>query len=306
MILKGTKYNKANIFINRKVEEWAGIFSEEIKAKILSAWTEGSLFVTGGSVLSVITGSEINDIDLYCSDIDLVKSIVTSINYKNIDPLIGYVLPRDFDYNDEGISLSKELEDNVEGLIDCRFQDPVAFTKTKNKGVRLQYASSSALSYTNGIQLITRFVGTPEEIHSNFDFTICTGLLQRGVFSIDPVVLQAIAEKELKYMKDSQYPLAGLFRVIKYVKKGYNIRHMSLLQIALELQNIDLTNPKVLKDQLNGVDQVYTSWIIKAINDYAGEIDTSVIYQIIEQCLDGGSYEMALESTEPLDEEKPF
>lgn len=293
--LSGLQYTKSKEVIDRNIKAWAKSIRDcTLQDRVLEAFKIGDLYVTGGSVLSAITGSKLNDFDVYCSDPELVRDIV---KYFNTDAEMVSVIPRGSEYAEEGLLFVEGIDPDMEGFIDLDSQ--VATSTGSKKDCALAYRSSSAYSFNNGVQLITRFVGSPEQIHKFFDFTICKGVYFAGEFYIKPEHLQHVAERQLVY-DGSMYPLATLFRIPKYLNRGYRIRHLTQVKIAVQLSELNLGNPKVLRDQLNGVDQVYTKHLLEAFEKLS-DLSTSFICSLIDEMLANG--QVAYSSVETEDSE---
>jgi hypothetical protein len=106
------------------------------------------------------------------------------------------------------------------------------------------FISANAITLSDKIQLIFRFVGDPDVIHENYDFvhtknywTNANGVVFNGA------ALAATLAKELVYT-GSKYPLCSMFRIKKFIERGW-------------INELDLKNVDVLKEQLIGVDYMY-------------------------------------------------
>ena len=119
------------------------------------------------------------------------------------------------------------------------------------------FISTNAITLSNKIQLIIRFYGDAEEIHSNYDFVHVTNYwtANTGVV-INQEALMCIINKELKYM-GSKYPLASLIRTRKFIKRGWQINAGQYVKMAFQISELDLNDIYVLEDQLVGVDSIY-------------------------------------------------
>lgn len=125
------------------------------------------------------------------------------------------------------------------------------------------FMSSNAITLSDDIQIIIRFFGSPEEIHENFDFIHCQNYYVYSENKLFTSVesLEATLSKELIY-HGSKYPLCSLIRLRKFIKRGWYINAGQILKIALNLQEFDLSDVNVLRDQLIGADSAYFLGII--------------------------------------------
>ena len=151
------------------------------------------------------------------------------------------------------------------------------------------FLSSNAISLRNGLQLILRFYGEPSEIHSTFDFTHCTcyWVSETKELVTPEAALLALMSKTLIY-QGSLYPLASVVRIRKFIQRGYRINAGQILKIAIQLSKLDLTDPKVLEDQLTGVDVAYFADILERVsaNDPV-KIDSGYLVQVIDELIGG-------------------
>jgi len=180
-----------------------------------------------------------------------------------------------------GISAEKPIDfDDCENPLDEDVEDTEDKTKPKYRPV---FFSSNAITLSDKIQIVTRFYGTPEQIHSNFDYVHATNYWTSGegrvVFSIE--AYEACHNKELIYV-GSKYPVCSLFRMRKFISRGFTITAGEILKIAMNINEFDLTDVRVLRDQLIGVDSAYFSSLIDAIKS-KDKVDRHYLTTIINK-----------------------
>jgi len=130
--------------------------------------------------------------------------------------------------------------------------------KEANKKYKPIFLSTNAITLSNKVQLIIRFYGMPEEIHSNYDFIHTTNYWESETKQVvlKQEALEAIMNKELVYV-GSKYPIASLVRTRKFIKRGWQINAGQYVKIAWQISELDLSNIYTLEDQLVGVDSIY-------------------------------------------------
>ena len=76
----------------------------------------------------------------------------------------------------------------------------------------------------------------------------------------------------------------------KNIERNISINAGQILKICLNLQDFDLNNVDVLKDQLMGVDSLYFSWLINTIHQNLNnkeikedEINSHYIIELIDK-----------------------
>lgn len=150
--------------------------------------------------------------------------------------------------------------------------------------------TDSAVSYSvkgHRIQLIKRLFGSPEEIIDAFDFTICMGAFvpATGLFVLADEFLYDLASRTLRY-KVGKYPIASLWRVKKFLARGFNFPAIEAIKLALAINAIKIETYKDLKEQLEGIDTLFLKELTDLMLDKKGdvfELDKAIAF--MEDCL---------------------
>jgi hypothetical protein len=151
------------------------------------------------------------------------------------------------------------------------------------------FFSSNAITLSNKIQLVIRFYGDPEKIHTTYDYVSCTNYWTswNNQLVLNPEALESIRTHEL-YYKGSKYPLCSIIRMRKFIKRGWTISAGTILKMCWDLNALDLTNIDVLEDQLIGVDSTYFNILIRALQeklskDLGFKIMSNYLFSIIDK-----------------------
>jgi hypothetical protein len=163
-----------------------------------------------------------------------------------------------------GIAAEKKIDlEDCENPLDEDIENTGDKTKPKYRPV---FFSSNAISLSDKIQIVTRFYGNPEQIHSSFDYVHATNYWtsDEGKLVLSIEAYEACHNKELIYV-GSKYPVCSLFRMRKFLDRGFTITAGEILKIAMNVNEFNLTDVKVLRDQLIGVDSVYFNLLINTI-----------------------------------------
>jgi len=136
----------------------------------------------------------------------------------------------------------------------------------RKKAFRPVYISSNAITLSDRFQLIIRFYGNAEEIHSNYDFAHCTcwWTSKDSHLELPSEALECLLTNELRY-KGSKYPLASIIRSRKFITRGMTINAGQYLKMCIQLNDLDLRDLSVLEDQLIGVDALYFAQMLADI-----------------------------------------
>ncbi len=293
--------------LTKKLNEWLSTIKDGELAKDV----KNNLLVSGGSITSMLLNEQVDDYDIYLMDIDVCKklteyyikpyediklfdgrqkkSLVDELNSKyNFEDCLGIDMN-----NSYAISLRNLKEDQIK-----LYFDGAQAGKKVNESVPTEdlyyeplFFSPNAISLSNNLQIVIRFWGTPEQIHSTFDFVHATNYFtfKDGVVRNLPAI-ESILTKQLKY-QGSHYPLTSIIRAKKFIKRGFNIGAGEYLKIMFQISQLDLTNLDILEEQLIGVDVAYFDLIIQILrnkieSDKNFTITSAYINELIERVFD--------------------
>jgi hypothetical protein len=182
------------------------------------------------------------------------------------------------------------------------FQDPVETVdkheeikqaldadKTPTKEYKPKFLSSNAITLSNQIQIVLRFYGNPETIHSTYDFVHCTGFYwhSKKELHVPAKALEAIMSKTLVY-QGSLYPICSLFRIRKFIGRGWRINAGQILKICLQIAELNLKDPRILEDQLTGADVAYFAQVLHLCNEKdPTAIDFAYLVEVVDKLWEG-------------------
>ena len=277
--------NSKNIkkHLNNKLRDWISHIDDENIKKILKE----NVIVTGGAIVSLLTGETLHDYDVYFRT---KESCLAVANY--------YVGKWNEAHPDKPVSV-RVVEET--GKIDCfvRSKGIADEDEVKNSSISYNFASteeeieealaeeqdseggekyrprfitSNAITLSHKVQIVIRFYGEIEEIHKNYDFAHCTCAWSSwdNELFLPQKALECIINKELYYV-GSKYPLCSIIRTRKYIERGYHINAGQYVKMCMQLNELDLTDVKVLEDQLTGVDTTYFQMMVDALRKHMQE-----------------------------------
>lgn len=299
--------NSKNIkrHLNAKLRDWiSSIENEEIK-KIL----KDNVIVTGGALVSLLTGEPVHDYDVYFRTKEACVAVagyyVNKWNGSHSDKPVSLKVDEESGrvqcfVKSKGIADENEKSDNT---IAYNFEstaeddeaagvehEPEESTENDSKEkYRPRFITSNAITLSNKIQIVTRFYGEVEEIHKNYDFAHCTcawSSWNNEVF-LPQKALECIINKELYYV-GSKYPLCSIIRTRKYIERGYHINAGQYVKMCMQLNELDLTAVEVLEEQLTGVDTTYFQMMIDELQKHMEEsgeskVDTTYAMKLINK-----------------------
>ncbi len=210
--------------------------------------------LTGGAVASMLQGETPKDYDIFFNNPTTLK-IVMTYYAKVVKELLGVDIK----------VLAKQTKNTTEFKFDV--QEMLSFKSDNKLGIRT--ITQNAISFTNGIQIITRFYGGPEGIHSTFDFEHLTNYYTVGGLHLSPTTMLLAQDKVLVY-RSSLYPLSAMLRVKKFLARGYTINRQQLSLIGLDLMMLGIKLGKMspqdmLTEVMNQFKGVYVSGAALAV-----------------------------------------
>lgn len=254
----------------KKFDEFvASITNDAIQDTVTS-----SGIITGGAIASLLLGEDVHDYDIYFNSREATLQIA--------EYFINWFGKRN---NSLGmIAIDRDKLDRVAIVIPSK-----GFIKEINQKEKPKYRpiclTSNAITLANKVQLITRFYGTPSEIHANYDFVHCTNYWTswNNELVLNQPALESLLARDLRYV-GSKYPICSIIRTRKFIKRGWKCSAGEYLKMCLEVSDLNLTDMAVLEKQLIGVDAAYFQQIIAALKERnVSRVDRTYLYELIDR-----------------------
>jgi hypothetical protein len=283
-----------------------GYFNKKVDKSFCNDFIRDT-YLTGGVIASLKQNTDkpadevINDFDIYFKNkttlIKLVKFYLEKYHRfgRQANEKIDCIKDIGLIYRDiEGNEYSEDqyiADDNQKIFISLSIPDEYKqlqqhheYRKWLTDKDSLSYITHHSLSIGK-FQIILRFVGEPEEVHKYFDFEHAKGVydLYSGKLHVPQNVELAILKKELIYT-GSIYPIKSILRVKKFLQRGYSIKHIYLLKMIFQVYRTNITNPKVLEDQLMGVYGENVSNFFSRLE--SGTMDSDLFEDLIQSMLE--------------------
>lgn len=224
--------------IKSKLRKAANGFFASIQDEGIRELFQKHSFIAGGAIASLAMDEVPNDYDFYFKNPDDCFRVVEYF----LSQMSGAEFAcRDVERKEDGVSVFVSHGIYKVERDESKYQ-PIALT-------------ANAFSFTDGVQFVMRFAASPEKITENFDFVHAKGIYD---YAEDKLLLSEETEKAIESKRllftGSAYPLASLIRTRKFVSRGWKVNAGQYLKIALQLNELDLSDPMVLREQLVGVD----------------------------------------------------
>lgn len=272
------KINNIAKNVHSKMLDWLS----SIESSPLRERVKDSLIVSGGCITSMLLNEKVNDYDVYIRDIDVLKELVEYYldkfdpgdSREILDGRCKYTYESNPYYNDtsnsyKAIAIRTLKENQIKVLTDGGYK--MFYNDDDDRGklpYRMVYLSDNAITLSDGIQIILRFTGDVETIHSTFDFIHATNYftIKEGIVT-NKKALESILTRELMY-QGSKFPLTSIIRTRKFIKRGWNISAGEYLKIMYQISKLDLNDIDVLTEQLIGVDVVYFDRLLVKLREF--------------------------------------
>lgn len=283
--------------LNAKLKNWL----ESIEDKDIKSLIKNNTIITGGALVSLLTGEPVKDYDVYFKTQEAAETVaqyyVSRFNKthpKNRATLVFWEDKQKFElyfkggrdvsdhYQEEDTPFDEEL---TEEMTDVYLEEDTA-DKPKYRPV---YLTNNAITLSDKIQIVIRFWGEVEDIHKNYDYAHCTCAWSswNNQLSLPTKALECIINKELYYV-GSRYPLCSIIRSRKFINRGYTINAGQYLKMCLQLNELDLHDVDTLRDQLVGVDSAYFLQVLTQVEQRQKEnedfkVDNSYLFEVINR-----------------------
>lgn len=297
-------------------------FIASIKDEAVRKLVDKNSMITGGAIASALLNEKINDYDYYFTNLETVEAVasyyvdefIKAHPEKAIKPWVevieepgetrvkvmvksqGFASEKDekspYEYfesrpQDEGEAFVATATEAISQGDDVPAEAMEAAEPGKEK-YRPIFMTSNAITLSNGVQLILRFYGEPEEIHKNYDFVHCTNYwTSKGGVCLNQPALESLLSKNLLYV-GSKYPVCSVIRTRKFIKRGWHINAGQYIKMLFQVSELDLTDIGTLEDQLTGVDNAYFYQVIEYFKKRMAEdkdftIERTYICSIIDK-----------------------
>lgn len=297
--------------LRRKFEDWvASIDDKELVAEIYQ-----HTIITGGCIASMLLGEKVNDYDIYFRNLETAKAVAEYYVSKFVGTTpaeVGLSQPISVQVNDGRIrimvkSAGVASEEGSEGYAYFEQGTDEATTDYINRVFEWQeriegqleresdetlqpyrpvFLSTNAITLSDKVQIIIRFYGSPKSIHENFDFThVMNYWTSWDGLHLKKDAIEKLLTKELHYV-GSKYPICSLFRLRKWLGRGWTITAGQILKIALQVGDLNLEDFSVLEDQLIGVDVAYFADLLQRVKDKGMQddrVDRAYLLQVIDE-----------------------
>ena len=297
---------KAGVDLKRKtikavLRKKTNEFLESITDPEVKKLLKDNLIISGGCIVSMLRGEKVNDFDYYFTNKETCLAAANyyvakfnertgrSVSVKDEDGRIKIFVKSQGVAGDE----TQVPEDEPTTEFDDMGMEDLTLSEIKEEvktdSYRPIFLSTNAISLSNKVQLITRFYGDAEEIHTNYDFVHCTcyWTSEDNNLVLPASALESIITRELVYI-GSKYPLCSIMRAKKFVQRGWQINAGQFVKMALQLNGMDFYDVNILEDQLTGVDSAYFLHVIDIIkekqeNNPDFKLDNNYLFTVINR-----------------------
>jgi hypothetical protein len=244
----------------------------------------------GGALTSLFTRTNIKDFDLFVSDEATYHAVCKDIGS------LSYLVVKDVFDSDKVTKIPK---------VDILFESDNAksFKVQVDKSLDMKrilsgYGVGFSIELNDNsiqLQVVNPQLSRSFEIFDKFDFSVCKATFdfESEEFDLDPSFLVDISRKELHYNPQCSCPWGAVFRLHKYLKKGFTVSSSELLKIILSVRDVKMNT---LEDFLNSLivvnDYDLKSHLESIISekDLTETIDIESIFEWIEDYNINGKY----------------
>lgn len=310
----GRKKNGIRIELKKKIEEWIGTIEDEELRHIVARNT----IVTGGAIASMLLGEKVNDYDVYMKTKDAAKRLaiyyvskfkeLNSEKFDKMDVPYQPIVREETIKNIKGVEEERVVIYMKSAGVASETQEEYSYFELRDMDGATEFAatlseevkdsskpryrpiflSQNAITLSDKMQIVIRFYGEPDKIHENYDFAHakCWYDYDKNLLQLDPEAMECLLSRTLIY-RGSLYPVASIFRMKKFIERGWRISAGQQLKIMWQISELDLEDKDVIREQLCGVDQQYLFQLTDALSKSDPEkIDSAYVSTIIDRIFD--------------------
>ena len=307
-IKRGMQAKTIRKILRSKLEDWL----ESITDQSLVSDIKRDVIVTGGSITSMLLGEKINDYDVYFKTKETTKKVAeyyvskfnsinnakdlctrdwtpevreaTIVNCKGIQEERIIIFIQSAGVVSESQEDYKYFE-SYDPDLTSEFADSLVENIKEGEKYRTLFMSQNAITLSDSMQIVIRFFGEPARIHDNYDFAhaMCYYDYHNNHLELKAEAMQCMLSRTLVY-RGSLYPIASIFRMKKFIERGWKINAGQQLKIMWQINELNLKDPQQLYEQLTGVDMAYMYQLISAIKGVDPErLNQAYIAEIIDR-----------------------
>lgn len=307
------RYGRKRSGIKRETKKKLGEWIDSIDDEELQNAAAKDVIVTGGAIASMLLGERANDFDLYFRTKSTARRVaeyyVAKFNEANKLNSVNDYVPEVREetrknakgeeeervviwMQSAGVAGEDQSEysyfETMEPDAAVKFAESLAEQDEERAPYQPTFMSENAITLTGKVQLVTRFYGEPDKIHDNYDFVHATCYYDYGndELVLPAEALECLLSRTLVY-RGSLYPVASIFRMKKFLERGWRITAGQQLKIMWQISELDLSDYSVLREQLTGVDMAYMYQLIDALHDVDPEkLNSAYVAEIIDRIFD--------------------
>lgn len=284
-------FKREENIIHNILDEFFNNYPKSLRNKI-----EGKFFIAGGAISSIISGEKVNDYDIYFTDVDALNSFILHVTKEHEHNEFGMVWRPNKVYRDNncpsGMVVITDMSGNPINIRNAEYFDKDYMSlqglNSSTMGTARgddYFLSENAISFSNGIQVIFRFVGEPEDVVlKNFDFAHCTGYMRhkcdKGLVLPNEMIRANVAKKLI--VRGTKYPIDSLQRMKKYISRGYAMEVTELFKLVFAINDLNLRELSILRDQLIGIDASYLKEFIEVLDERIKNGETTSNHTIVD------------------------
>lgn len=222
--------------------------------------------VAGGTLTSLFSNQESNDIDLYfrtqedmqkfilfCHDVDgyggdhvkIVEQEAPTMKSLGFDPSDDAFPDSEYDRNSPCINIGRTAKS-------------VMYTGKRDHTLQV---------------IVLDTFETPADIFKRFDWTINMAAYDfaKDEFEFQQDFLKDLSQRRLCINVGTLYPIISLLRVAKYQVRGFKISKKDMLKLAVAITKLDISSWEEAKDQLSGMYGASVDTVFETSQEFSTE-----------------------------------
>lgn len=305
--MDGIRYGRKRSGIKKALKEKLTDWMESIDDTETQRAVKNNAIVTGGAIASMLLGEKVNDYDVYLRTKEAATIVaqyyVTKLRERDPSCTTEVYVEEDrvrLFTPSKGIAGEDQADEHRPEDAAATFTASTSEADDAAPRYRPSFISENAITLTDSVQVVVRFYGDPNEIHKNYDFVhaTCSYDFKTGELRLPGSALESLLSRHLIY-QGSLYPVASIFRMKKFLERGWRITAGQQLKIMFQISELNMTYHEgptdeeksevlnTLREQLTGVDMAYLYEVLAVLHkEHPERIDSTYMAEILDRIFD--------------------
>lgn len=265
---------KTDIYKGSRFSSERNALFSMISDGMLKGLRKCNAIVAGGTLTSLFSNQDANDIDLYFRNQEDMQNFILFCHGIDGFESKDHVKIVETTLKPNGLEELEEFDPSNDGFPNCS-AECINIGRTSKS---VMYTGKR--DHTLQVIVLNTFE-SPADIFKRFDWTINMAAYDfaKDEFEFQQDFLKDLSQRRLCINVDTLYPIISLLRVAKYQVRGFKISKKDMLKLAVAITKLDISSWDEAKDQLSGM---YGA-SVETVFETNQEFSTDNLYGLMEK-----------------------